>query len=135
MFLFRKRDTVLCFWGWVYRCLSPLNNIYVIRGSATSFLLVTVTKLAEKYRAAERYNDFVPSAIFAKQHKHQSHNLVSSSCVTLTKKNTSEGLLAIPISQLTQIRPLLIIHPIKHRSRSHLSTFVLHKSSSSRLMG
>lgn len=52
----------------------------------TSFWLVTVTKLAEKYRAAERYNDFVPSAIFPKQHKHQSHNLVSSSCVTVTKR-------------------------------------------------
>lgn len=86
----------------MYGYLPPSNNFYVIRRPATSFWLVTVTKLAEKYRAAERYNDFVPSAIFA-EHKHQSHNLVSSSYDK--KKNISEGLLAIPTSQLSDQAP------------------------------
>lgn len=55
---------------------------------------------------------------------------------TLLQKNTSQrGCQLFRTIQLSQIWPLLIIHPIKHRSRSHLSTFVLHKSSSSRLMG
>lgn len=76
-------QVIACFWGFgqtegldlgcafggrrggEFADFSPYD-FYVIRGSATSFWLVTITKLAVKYRAAERYNDFVPSAIFKK---------------------------------------------------------------------
>lgn len=37
----------------------------VVRDPKTSSRLVTFTKLAVKYRAAKRYNDLVPSAIFS----------------------------------------------------------------------
>lgn len=44
----------------LHRSTTPSHNLNVIQGSATSIGLVTNTTLAEKYRAAERYNNFVP---------------------------------------------------------------------------
>lgn len=92
------RGTLGCaFGGWEGRYLAPSNNFFhVIRISATSLWLVTVTKSAGKYRAAERYNDFVPSAIFAKQYKRQSslfflcHAYKNKNKKTKNKKKTSQ---------------------------------------------
>lgn len=78
------------------RYLNPACNLISSANQKPAWL-VTFTKLAVKYRAAERYNDFVPSVILWKpSEKHQSCSLVSS-CVTF--RNSTAGLLAFPTSQ------------------------------------
>lgn len=127
-----NRGTLGCAFGSLggrsFRYSALPINLYILQQPVSGQLPL---QLQLRIQSSKRYNDFVPSAIFAKQQKHHCHNLVFSSCVTLTKIISQARQLFL----LSKIRPFHIIHPTRHRSRSYLSTFVLHKSSSSRLMG